>query len=214
MEKTTERAWKQEWENHDSIESSASWIGKQLRHRRLRIVARILTNIKHQNGPDVSVIDLGCGGGTTLKVIRGVGLRNSIGIDFIQDAINHCRRQGFKSGKDVFLVDAKDTPYKDRCFTVGFSEGLWEHFTDPEPYIVEACRITDKYLLVIQPDHYSLFGSLLHWAWERFGGGGVKEYSFPISYFIKLVEDNGFSFVKREGTVLREQAILLFRRRK
>lgn len=206
------QAWHKEWADNPTIESSASFIGKRLRHQRLMITRKMLRKIGKLNGFEQNVIDMGCGGGTTLTVIRNSGFSNSIGIDFDENALLNCERLGYKIGRDVFLLDAKNTNYPDRYFSVGFEEGLWEHFEDPEPFIVEACRITDKWLLAIQPDHFSFFGGLLHWAWEIFNGGGVREYSFPMSYFIEKMHENGFVLNERRATQLNMQAILLFRR--
>jgi SAM-dependent methyltransferase len=213
-EDKVKKAWLNEWENSESIDDSASFIGKYLRKKRLQIVKDLLEAIQDiESTNNLIVIDLGCGGGTTLKMIRESGLHNSIGIDFVKPAIEKCVLHGFKVDKDVYLMDAKELPYPDQYFDIVFSEGLWEHFEDPEPYIAEACRIAKKWLLVIQPDHYTIFGWLLHKAWQILGGGGVREYSFPIEYFIELLDTYDFMLSNRQSTIFNEQAILLFTRR-
>ena len=57
-----------------------------------------------------------------------------------------------------------------------------------------------------------LWPALVPWAWMLLDGGGVKEYSFPISYYVDALEQRGFRLVDRQSTVLREQALLLFRK--
>lgn len=207
-EDNVKKLWDAEWKENNTIEQSASPIGRWLRRQRLRITSEMMTELDR----NLSVIDMGCGGGTTLKLIRRLGFKNSIGIDFSVEALKRCEAMGFKEGVDIFNHDAKATPYRAREFDIGFEEGLWEHFKDPSPYIDEACRISGKWLLIIQPNHYTIFGGLLHWAWEHFKGGGVKEYSFPINYFSNRVEANGFTLRQRRDTMLGIQAILLFKR--
>jgi len=207
-ENEVKRLWEAEWKENDTLEKTASPIGRILREQRLKITSEMLEGLSR----DLSTIDMGCGGGTTLTLLRHIGFTKSIGIDFSEAAIRRCESLGFRVGVDVFNYDAKVTPYRDREFGLVFEEGLWEHFPDPTPFIKEACRISDKWMLVIQPDHYTFFGGLLHWLWGRFNGGGVKEYSFPMQYFINQVKEHGFTLVQRRTTSLDIQSILLFRR--
>lgn len=207
-------AWEKEWRENETLEDTASPIGKWLRRQRLEITQHLLKLIQRQEGnKDLKVIDLGCGGGTTLTLIRESGLWNSIGIDYSQHALNNCIQKGFTIGSDVYLMDAKKTIYPEDHFDLVFSEGLWEHFKNPEPYIDEACRIAGKYIMIIQPDHYTLFGGLLHWAWKVFNGGGVWEYSFPMSYFIDKLDERGYNLYMKKTTLLKEQAVMLFKKR-
>jgi len=201
--------WDNEWEKAVNIEASASIIGKWLRRQRLTHVKNILYSFDSDN----SIIDMGCGAGTTLKLLRDIGFNNSIGIDFSVEAIKRCEALGFVEGKDVFNVDALKTPYLDNEFDLVFEEGLWEHFVNPSPFVVEAARISKKWVLVIQPNHYTPLGWLLHWGWKTFSGGGVFEYSFPFSYFINILDTCGFDMVDRRRDLFRAQDVALFRRR-
>lgn len=209
-ETDVKKLWEEHWTEGASIEAHASWIGKRLRKRRLELISELLQPLSK----NLSIVDMGCGGGRTLTVIRENGFKNSIGIDYSIEALKHCEEKGFIINKDVFLIDAKSTPYLDKHFGITFSEGLWEHFTNPEPFIDEQIRITNKYLIVIQPDHFSFFGCLLKIAWDMFASkaGGVKEYSFKIKYFIKYINNKGFKLIDRKGTLFNEQAVLLFQR--
>lgn len=200
--------WEEHWERNTSVEEKASLIGKWLRRKRMEIVSKIFSNLD----PSMSVIDLGCGSGNTLFIMREQGLKNSIGIDFVKASISRCSVLGFEQNKDVFLMDAGLTTFPDQHFDVVFSEGLWEHFQDPEPFILEAARIAKEYVIVVQPNHFSLFGRLMHLGWHLLGGHGVEEYSFRISYFVDSLEKNGFYLAQTHSTILKEQMILVFRR--
>lgn len=208
LSKNVKELWNEEWTENSTIEDSASPIGKWLRRQRIKITIEMLGQLPS----DLTVIDMGCGGGTTLTVIREAGFDNSIGIDFVESALNQCERKGFVVGKDVYLVDAANTNYPDRHFGLVFEEGLWEHFEDPKPFMDEACRICDKWMLIIQPDHFTFFGGILHWLWMVLGSGGVLEYSFTMEYFIEYLKTKGFVLKEKGTTMLNEQAVMLFRR--
>jgi len=201
--------WNDEWRAVDSIEESASPVGKWLRKQRLEKVTSILSKLDR----NLSIIDMGCGAGTTLKIIRELGFKNSVGIDFSPMAIERCEQHGFVRGVDVFEMDASKTSFKDNEFDIMFEEGLWEHFEDPMPFINEAARIAKKYMLLIQPNHYSFFGAILHWLWMVIGSGGVIEYSFRMKYFVESLDIHGFDFIELERDVLDAQWVMLFKRR-
>ena len=209
-ERQVREAWERHWDMGGSLEENASWIGKRLRHQRLKIMREMLKPLDKE----LSAIDMGCGNGSTLRVLREAGFKNSVGIEYTDKGLRAAEHNGFKVGSDVFQMDAKKTPYPDRFFGLNFSEGLAEHFEDPTPFLDEQMRITDKYILLIQPDHFSVAGYLLKLLWDLFASekGGVKEYSYRMQYFIDYFKAHGFRLVEKRGTQLHEQAILLFER--
>jgi SAM-dependent methyltransferase len=202
------KLWDKEWTDFSSVHESGSIIGKWLHAQRLEIIKKMLKDMPK----DISTIDIGCGGGDTLTVLRDLGFKNSIGIDLSPHAIEKAKKQGFIENKDIFMLDGANTGYPEYKFEFVFSEGLWEHFKDPKPFINEACRISNQWLMIVQPDHFSFFGGLLHWGWKTFSGKGVLEYSFPMKFFIDEVRKNGLKLVAKKGTHLNEQCVLLFRR--
>jgi len=211
MDNKVKERWSNHWLNKSSLEESASIIGSFLRKRRFYILSKMLDSFSRNS----TIIDMGCGGGSTLKFIRSLGFKNSVGIDFIEHSIKHCEKLGFVKGKDIFLMDAKKTKFPNRFFDIVFSEGLWEHFQDPRPYMAEAARIAKKTIVVIQPNHFSIFGKLMNIGWDisSHKKGGVKEYSFTLSYFKSFLNMYGFSLVKSKSTILNEQAVMQFERK-
>ena len=79
-EKEVKENWKQHWTTDSSIEDSATWVGKRLRKKRLEITKGMLRPLDKL----LPVIDMGCGGGRTLAVLRNAGFQNSIGIDYVE----------------------------------------------------------------------------------------------------------------------------------
>lgn len=161
--------------------------------------------------PDASILDLGCGTGITLRIFRDFGFVNSIGIDNAKEAIKICVENGFVLNKDVFEMDALNTPFHDRQFTMVFSWGLLEHFQDYFPFVKEMARLSDRYVLILQPNHFSLAGRISHMLAERLRDN-VKEYSYRIEEFIEAFEKVGFNLKVMKTTRFKKYAIMLFER--
>ena len=193
----------------DSLEENASHMGKWLRKQRIQIMREMLRMLP----PDLKTIDMGCGNGSTLMILRE-RMKNSVGIEYTDEGLRRAKVNGFRVGVDVFKMDAKETSYSDREFGLVFSEGLWEHFEDPTPFMDEFIRIADRYIMVIQPNHFSPVGYAMKVGWELLNSekGGVKEYSFRLEYFEKYLQERGFNLVLKRGTLFWEQAVMLFER--
>jgi SAM-dependent methyltransferase len=202
------KLWDKEWSDYSSVHESGSIIGKWLHSQRMTIIRKMLKNMDKS----LTTIDIGCGAGETMFLLRDIGFKHIVGIDLSPHAVEKAIKHGLIENVDIFLMDGSKTTFKDRHFKFGFSEGLWEHFKNPTPFIDEACRISDDYLMVVQPDHFSFFGGLLHWGWKHFSKKGVLEYSFTMDFFIKSVAKNGFVLIAKKGTYLNEQCVMLFRR--
>jgi len=209
-EKEVQNLWRHHWHDKSTIEETGSFYGKMLHQKRLIILKNILANLDH----DYSVLDMGCGGGSTMTTFKESGFNNIIGIDFTEESISRCVKRGFVYGQDIFQADAKNTPFDNEQFDIVFSEGLWEHFHDPRPHMAEAARLSKQYIIVIQPDHFSFFGYLMHLGWNIFNKnkGGVREYSFPLAYFKEFLQLYGFKLVASRSTPFREQTIMVFQK--
>lgn len=202
--------WTRHWKEKITLEDSSSYYGRWLRRKRLELLKEIFKKYSRS----LSVIDIGCGGGDTLRIFKNLGFKNLIGIDFAEDSIAHCEKLGFIRDKELFVMDAKHTTFPDNSFDIVFSEGLWEHFADPRPYMLEAIRISKKYIIVIQPNHYSFFGKLMQLGWKQFSKskGGVEELSFLLSYFREFLKIYSFRLVETKSTLIREQVIMIFKK--
>ncbi len=163
---------------------------------------------------DAKLLDVGCGRGSTLTSFREWGFTDTIGIEVADSGLELCQQNGLILGKDIFKIDATNTPYKDRSFDVVFSEGILEHYEDFTPFVDEMCRLSNDYIILTQPNHFCLYGRLMQWGWERFRktAGGVREYSYRFETFYSVFADRGFTHLFTRYTPLRENAVLVFRR--
>ena len=141
--KYIEEKWDKEWQNWNGINFLARTY--------MNIVKKCIFKIINEESihRDGKVLDVGCGSGTSLSWFKyDFGIENSIGIDSSPSSIRLCINNGF-SNKDVFLMDAFNTTFKDNKFDLVFEGGVLEHFPDCKLLVNEMCRISKKYVFYI-----------------------------------------------------------------
>ncbi len=183
-----------------------NFFGRKFAEGQKKTVKKFLE--KENLSKDSRILDFGCGSGRTLKMFRSLGYENSTGADVSPNSMMLCGKGGFEKGKDVFLVKESGTDFKDGEFDLVFADGVLEHFSDFSPIVREMCRISKKYVLITQPNHFSLYGRLLRGANRK----AVHEYTYKIEDFKKAFEKNGFELIRTSFFNLREQWALLFRK--
>jgi ubiquinone/menaquinone biosynthesis C-methylase UbiE len=198
--------WSSYWKDYHGVTKIGAWSQKQALMKALDIAST--EHLKKES----KIIDIGCGEGRTLKAFRIKGYKKSIGLDFTKESLVICQKNGFTLNKDVFWGDASKLNFKNREFDLVFSEGLLEHFTDPTKIIKEMCRVSKKYVLLIQPNHYSIYGRLIS-VLGHFLRNNVKEYSFTKEYFIQKFLDEKLYLQKSNSTKFGEFFNLLFKRK-
>ena len=151
-------------------------------------------------------IDVGCGTGRTLQWLKEFGF-NPIGIDCSKSSVNLCKRLGL----DVLLMDAFKTTFKDREFDLVFAAGVIEHFSDFQPLIDEMCRISKKYILLVQPNRSSLYRKLANIYYLFIPEKGPPEQDYELEDFLESLSRNGFYLSKFSITPLDGFWVLLFK---
>ncbi|MBI5701263.1 radical SAM protein [Candidatus Saganbacteria bacterium] len=201
------------WDNFWSKKEGPTRIGQFLMNLSIDAVKKTLDrnsdNIKH----DAKILDIGCGSGRTLNIFRRWGYSNIIGIDNSVESVKRCIDYGFEKDKDVFVMDGTHTSFKDNEFEVVFSEGILEHFLDFSGFAKEMARISSKYILLIQPNHFSFFGKTINFLSDHLRQN-VKEYSYKIDDFILAFQKNGYKLKEKRDTPLADFWILLFEKEK
>jgi len=93
------------------------------------------------------VIDLGCGSGRILRMLKRLGFENLVGIDVNEQALELCE----KVGLEVKKVDlSKDKlPFDDQSFDVAVCTHVLEHVEDEAYLLNEAQRIAKLVLFVV-----------------------------------------------------------------
>lgn len=189
-------------------------VGKIMYKAHRKVLDRVM-NSELNLPKNMKILDIGCGKGSTLKSFRKWGFDNSIGIELADTGLVRCQNNGLILGKDVFKIDATCTPYEPRSFNVCFSEGLLEHYKDFSPFVDEMCRLSDDYIILVQPNHFSLYSRLLQFGWEllRKNSGGVREYPYKFATFYRIFAEKGFTHILTRFTTLREVGVIVFKRK-
>ena len=200
------------WDNYWKRFSGQSLVGTYYQNQVKKIIYSLLIGINLDT--QAPILDFGCGRGRTLGYFREWGFPNSFGMDVSKEAIEICEKNGFKPGRDVFLIEPGKDYFKDKEFSLVFSEGLLEHYEVFSPLIKAMARISCRYIMLMQPNHFSFFGRVLNFATELVAKEKeIKEISHPIQKFIARFEEEGFRLKKKKETVLSEFAVILLERR-
>ena len=195
--------WETYWAHYHGVTKIGAWSQRQS----LNVVFRMLRTFHVSK--TAHIIDVGCGEGRTLQAIRAAGYRRAIGIDNAKASLAICRNNGLVIDRDVFLRDGTRTGYKAKSFDVVFSEGILEHFLDPTPMIHEMARISKKYILLIQPNHFNLYGLAIA-ILGHLARNNVREYTYSKNYFIRAFEGEGYRLQSFDYTPLGEFFVLFF----
>ena len=198
------RTWEQEWQEFKGLNPFGKMLAKAERKTMKKILAKI--NLKAGS----KIIDIGCGTGKNLIFFKKLGFKNTVGIDVSKTGLSICNKKGLRLNKDIFNMDATSTKFKSNKFDLVFSDGLLEHFKDFTPFVKEMCRISKRYVLLFQPNHFSLYGKLISLLNRR----PVKEYTYSINDYKKSFERFGFDMIYSKGYNFNEHFALLFKRRK
>jgi SAM-dependent methyltransferase len=201
-EKNTEvdEAWENRWRGAEKSQRLTP-LGRWMFRAKKKALLKILADLKA-----TQVLEVGCGLGYTGEVFQKAGW-DYLGIDTSASAISFCRGRGLR-------VEQRDLLDVGEIYDLVVSDGLLEHFPDFGPYARRMMRISQRYVLLIQPNHESVPGKVLAFLSGIFRRRvNIYEYNFLISDFIRVFEENRFG-LRRDlpvfGNVFR---LLLFEKK-
>lgn len=117
---------------------------------------KIINTFRAINLPrDAKIMDAGCGTGKLASYWLNEGY-NVLGVDISDGALAITNKKGVKTLKADIL---KGLPIEDNTFDLVYSDGLLEHFIDPEPILAELFRVSKQYVFTTVP-RISLFKSI------------------------------------------------------
>jgi SAM-dependent methyltransferase len=107
--------------------------------------------------PDAKVLDVGTGTGANLRMLRGLGFADVIGVDRSREAIRFCAEKGLGHVK---LGDIRALPFPDASFDLVLATDVIEHVEDDLSALRELCRVVKpgRPLLVTVPAFNLLWG--------------------------------------------------------
>ena len=196
---------KKEWNEYWKNKYKVNLFGRILHFNQKRCIKKIISSISLRK--EAKILDYGCGSGRTLSWFREFGYKNSIGIDISQEALKICELQGLKIGKDVFHKN--NLHLKPFSFDLVFADGVLEHYKNFEKIIKEMCKLSKQYVLITQPNHFSLFGKILALLNRHCE---VHEYPYVIEDFIRYFLKYGMKPIFIKSYNFNEQVALLFKK--
>lgn len=196
---------KENWDGVWVTSNKLNWFGRRLRNSQVKVLEKLLKEIDLEKS--AKIVDVGCGSGRSLFDLKKLGYKNSLGIDTSLESISLCERNGFIKDKDVFRRDGTNTSFKNNEFDMVFSVGLLEHFEDFEPFVKEMTRISNRYILLLQPNHFSIYRKIV----DAVSGTPVDEYThYGEKEYAQSFEKYGYKLIRRMDINLNEQFALLF----
>lgn len=152
---------------------------------------------------NAKILDVGCGSGTLAKFWKEQGY-DVIGLD------NNKKSLEITRGKGVYCVKGdvkKGIPFDDNTFDLVYSDGLLEHFIDPQCILVEIFRVSKRNVLTMVPRNtlYNLIHNIitrppkeykktdLEWVelHEKFNPKSVEFEKVRFGIFLVLCEKRG-----------------------
>ena len=91
-----------------------------------------------ENANERSVLDIGTGTGSNLRMLRAEGYRNVTGIDLNPLAVNYCLAKGFTS---VLTGDATNLPFAEGQLDIMLATDTIEHIDDDRTALQEIHRV-------------------------------------------------------------------------
>ncbi len=175
-------------------------------------LGRIMTKARMQTYYDTisnlnikTAIDVGCGYGMLLRMFKDLGLEYE-GIDVSQNSVDFCKRLGLNARLGKLEEEEKR-------YDLVESEGMLEHFLNFEPFAQHLMRISNRYVLIMQPNHGSFFGrTLVYFAQILRSHVLMYEYNYRMKDFETVFNRNGFKLVETKPVFLDTSRLLLFER--
>lgn len=96
---------------------------------------------------DAKILDVGCGSGTLARYWRKNGF-DIIGLDISDKSLEITRNKGVNCIKGDIT---QRLPFDNNSFDLVYSDGLLEHFSDPEPILSEIFRVSKENILTMLP---------------------------------------------------------------
>ncbi|MBF0602240.1 MAG: methyltransferase domain-containing protein [Nitrospirae bacterium] len=193
----------QEWEKRwlgSCEQERLTGLGRLMFRAKRGVIRSVLPSLA-----PTSIIEVGCGLGHILEVYHQAGL-NCLGIDVSPSAIQVCTKKGLS-------VALKDVEQETRTFDLVSSDGMLEHFLNFEPMAKQMMRLSERHVLLIQPNHGSLVGKTLPYLAELIKGDqNVFEYNYRIADFIHVFAQSGFTVTTNLPIFFDVFRLLVFKR--
>ena len=175
--------------------SLAGWLEERYRRLLLRDHLRFIVQALRTSGAAGAVLDVGCGGGLLLALLRDRGFR-VLGLDASEEAAGVAWK---RNGVPVFVGDLAHAPLRNGTSAVVSMYHVVEHLPDPEAYLRAAREllVPNGRLIVQVPNIRSW---QFHILGSRWNGADVPRHlhNFRPKDLRRLLESCGFAIVREK----------------
>ncbi len=164
-----------------------------------RTIKAILSVIPAKNK---KILEVGSGSGRDSIYLAKLGADCYL-VDYVETSLKIAREIADKEKVKVTGIkgNAKKLPFPDGYFDLVYSQGLIEHFTEPETLIKEQGRVLKQggYLLTDVPQKYHLYTAIKHVLMflNKWTPGWETEYT--IGQLERLIKSSGLQVVSTYG---------------
>ncbi|WP_105620115.1 class I SAM-dependent methyltransferase [Vallitalea okinawensis] len=150
---------------------------------------------KLEIGKDSIVLDVGCGGGNTIKIISKVATEGKVcGIDYSKESVETTRKKNNKAVEkglvEVVRASVSNIPYSEETFHVVTAVQTHFYWPDLKNDIKEVYRIVKKNgIFMISSELYKIKYHMKHYKTNEEHKGLFKEAGFDN---IRIFEDKGW----------------------
>jgi ubiquinone/menaquinone biosynthesis C-methylase UbiE len=140
-------------------------------------------------------LDVGCGIGRHLLVLRNNGFKSYIGFDIVEKLVQTAR-QDFDL-KNIFVANALHIPLPNSSVHRCLLYNVIEHCSDPEHVLSEIKRVLKKdgFLYMDSPNGKSIGDRMFRWGGKLIYGRTSHIQHFTKKKILALIERKGFSVV-------------------
>ncbi len=160
-------------------------------HRR---IFRMVKDLMPTNYERMSHLDVGCGDGITIRMVKPEG--EIIGVDIDAEMLKYAQEKRIAT----HVGNAEDlSMFDDEAFDLVTCLDTLEHLEHPTLALSEAYRVLRKrgFLVITTPNVTALF-RLVWWAWTKFGMGKFwKSSPHLLTYNLWNPTETGMSLIER-----------------
>lgn len=139
--------------------------------------------------PNDLVLDVACGDGLDIMLLRSMGINNIQGLDMSSHLLQEAKKRN--PGTKFVLGKAEHLPFPDKQFSVVLVDSVFHHLTNFEKTLKEIRRVLRPggILCFIEP-HRALLRRLLDWV-----------STLPVSQYIPLLKDRAIGYLEEKHLV-------------
>lgn len=144
--------------------------------------------------PKAKIIDIGCGTGKGLELLKQKGFTKLYGADISPEMLKKAN-QRLKQTAVLKQASVEKLPFKNNTFDIATNTEAFHHFPNPEKAIKEIHRALKQGGLFYLAD-INFYSKTIHWLFKKLEPGHVKIYSKK--EFTQLFKQAGFEIIEQK----------------